>query len=91
LSYRAPTLSTLWGRSSLAATARIFEPFFTIKPAGTGLGLAIARNIARAHHGDLILKINQPGQVCFSLQIPAPGIDDSSGVETRDGQNTGRR
>ena len=74
-----------------ATTAHIFEPFFTTKPAGTGLGLAIARNIARAHHGDLVLEINRPGQVCFSLKIPAPGIDDSSGVETRDGQNTGRR
>jgi signal transduction histidine kinase len=53
------------------ATARIFEPFFTTKQAGTGLGLAIARNIARAHHGDLVLKINQPGQVCFSMNVPA--------------------
>jgi signal transduction histidine kinase len=74
-----------------AATAHIFEPFFTTKPAGTGLGLAIARNIARAHHGDLVLEINRPGQVCFSLKIPAPGNDDSSGVETRDGQNTDSR
>ena len=53
------------------STARLFEPFFTTKPTGTGLGLAIARNIAHAHHGDLVLKINQPGEVCFSLKIPA--------------------
>ncbi len=49
---------------------RMFEPFFTTKPDGTGLGLAIARNIARAHGGDLVLSSNQPGQVCFSIQIP---------------------
>ena len=73
------------------ATARIFEPFFTTKASGTGLGLAIARNIARAHHGDLVLKINEPGQVCFSMKIPARGADDSWGAETNDGQNIDRR
>ena len=73
------------------ATARIFEPFFTTKASGTGLGLAIARNIARAHHGDLVLKINEPGQVCFSMNIPARGAHDSWRAETNDGQNTDRR
>lgn len=52
------------------SVARIFEPFFTTKPQGTGLGLAIARNIARAHGGDLILSANEPGRVCFALTIP---------------------
>ena len=51
--------------------ARLFEPFFTTKAGGTGLGLAIARNVARAHRGDLALRVNQPGQVCFSIEIPA--------------------
>ncbi len=51
------------------ATERIFEPFFTTKPGGTGLGLAIARNIARAHGGDLVLSANQPGCVRFSLTL----------------------
>ena len=43
-----------------------FEPFFrgessrSRETGGTGLGLGIARNIARAHGGDLILK-NRPG------------------------------
>jgi signal transduction histidine kinase len=54
----------------LASVARIFEPFFTTKPQGTGLGLAIARNIARAHGGDLTLSVNRPGRVCFALTIP---------------------
>lgn len=53
-----------------ASAARIFEPFFTTKPQGTGLGLAIARNIARAHGGDLILSANEPGRVCFTLRLP---------------------
>ncbi len=51
--------------------ARMFEPFFTTKPEGSGLGLAVARNIARAHGGDLVLSVNQPGRVCFSMTLPA--------------------
>jgi two-component system, NtrC family, sensor histidine kinase HydH len=50
--------------------SQIFEPFFTTKRRGTGLGLAIARNIARAHGGDLVLRVNELGRVCFSLQLP---------------------
>ena len=58
-----------------ASVARIFEPFFTTKPQGTGLGLAIARNIARAHGGDLVLSANEPGRVCFTLTFPAAKED----------------
>ncbi len=49
---------------------RMFEPFFTTKPRGTGLGLAIARNIARAQGGDLVLAMNGPSFVRFSLTLP---------------------
>ncbi len=59
--------------------ARIFEPLFTSKPTGSGLGLAIARNIARAHGGDVVLSVNEPGQVCFSMQIPAPSANSRNG------------
>ena len=50
---------------------RIFEPFFTTKRGGTGLGLAIARNIARAHGGDLRLAVNETDRVCFAFELPA--------------------
>lgn len=53
---------------------QIFEPFFTTKQGGTGLGLAIARNIARAHGGDLFLRVNEPGRVCFTLELPATAV-----------------
>ncbi len=53
--------------------ARIFEPLFTTKQGGNGLGLAIARNIARAHGSDIVLRINEPRRVCFSMEIPAYG------------------
>jgi len=52
------------------ALRQIFEPFFTTKREGTGLGLAIARSIARAHGGDLFLRVNEPGRVCFTLELP---------------------
>lgn len=52
------------------ALKQIFEPFFTTKRGGTGLGLAIARNIAKAHGGDLRLTANEPGRVCFVLDLP---------------------
>lgn len=55
---------------SKEALNQIFEPFFTTKQGGTGLGLAIARNIARAHGGDLFLRVNEPGSVCFTLELP---------------------
>jgi signal transduction histidine kinase len=51
--------------------ARIFEPLFTTKQGGNGLGLAIARNIVRAHGSDILLRVNEPRRVCFSIEIPA--------------------
>ncbi|MDQ8206718.1 ATP-binding protein [Coraliomargarita sp. SDUM461003] len=39
--------------------------------AGSGLGLSLAREIARAHEGDLILNDYCQGQVSFSLILPA--------------------
>ena len=53
--------------------ARIFEPFFTTKPQGSGLGLPIARNIARAHGGDLVVEENDAERVCFSMTLPLNG------------------
>jgi signal transduction histidine kinase len=55
-----------------AELALIFEPFFTTKPKGTGLGLSIARNIARAHGGDLVLATNDQDRIRFSLSLPSP-------------------
>ena len=64
------------------ALKQIFEPFFTTKRQGTGLGLAIARNIARAHGGDLFLRVDEPGRICFTLELPA-------GVTVQEGQRSG--
>ena len=60
--------------------ARIFEPFFTTKARGSGLGLPIARNIARAHGGDLVVEVNEPERVCFALTLPTPNGHSSQGA-----------
>ena len=51
--------------------ARLFQPFASAARAGgSGLGLAIARDLARAHGGDIILvSTNQSGTV-FRVEIP---------------------
>jgi signal transduction histidine kinase len=50
---------------------KIFEIFFTTKPAGkgTGMGLAICKNIIDMHNG-VIAVASQPGETIFSIRIP---------------------
>jgi len=55
---------------------RAFEPFYrgersrSRETGGTGLGLGIARNIARAHGGDLVLKNRPTGGLEAMLTLP---------------------
>jgi signal transduction histidine kinase len=51
---------------------RIFEAFYTTRPAGqgTGLGLPVARGLAREGGGDLVLMETARGAV-FELRLPA--------------------
>lgn len=54
---------------------RIFEPHFTTKPHGTGIGLALARQIMRAHGGQIILEPPSRNGLaasgaCFRLWAP---------------------
>ena len=55
-----------------ALLERIFEPYFTTKPegVGTGLGLNVARDIARAHGGDITVA-SPPGEgATFTVRLP---------------------
>ena len=55
---------------------QVFEPFFRLEGSrsretgGTGLGLGIARNIARAHGGDLVLRNRPEGGLEAVLTLP---------------------
>lgn len=55
---------------------KLFTRFHRIDPArqrntdGVGLGLSLAKEMIRAHHGDLTLHESQPGWTCFHIHLP---------------------
>ncbi len=51
---------------------KIFEIFFTTKPAGkgTGLGLTITRNIIKLHGGDIVIECPPGGGTTFVIRFP---------------------
>ena len=50
---------------------RLFQPFATAaRTGGSGLGLAIARDLARAHGGDIALASTSDGGTVFRIEIP---------------------
>ena len=61
---------------SLDELEQAFEPFFRGEASrsrdtgGTGLGLGIARNVARAHGGDLVLRNRPEGGLEAMLALP---------------------
>lgn len=50
--------------------SRVFEPFFSTRPAGTGLGLAVVKTVAEAHGGALALHSPPSGGTCIELDLP---------------------
>jgi len=64
------------------ARENLFRPFAgSARPGGSGLGLAIAREIMRAHGGDVLLLHTSGKGTAFRLTLPAP--DDRRGVAPR--------
>jgi signal transduction histidine kinase len=63
--------------------SRVFEPFYTgsigHERGGTGLGLAIAREIARAHGGDITAE-SGPDETVFSVALPNGRRDRDAAV-----------
>ena len=52
------------------AINRVFDPFFTTKARGTGLGLSIAKEIVRAHRGQLTLDARPGGGTVAKIVLP---------------------
>jgi signal transduction histidine kinase len=56
------------------ALANLFLPFAgSARPGGTGLGLAIAREVMRAHGGDIVLSESTEHGTVFRLSLPRIG------------------
>jgi signal transduction histidine kinase len=55
-----------------ALREKIFEIFFTTKPAGkgTGLGLTITKNIVKLHGGDVRIECPPVGGTTFIIELP---------------------
>ncbi|MBN2382885.1 HAMP domain-containing histidine kinase [bacterium] len=53
---------------------KVFEPFFTTKNTGTGLGLFIAREIVRAHHGNITCRSESEVGTRFTISIPSSDV-----------------
>jgi len=61
------------------ARENLFRPFFgSARPGGSGLGLAIARELVRAHGGELSLVSSAVAGTVFRLTLPAPAARELS-------------
>ena len=68
------------------AKENLFVPFAgSVRGGGTGLGLTIAREIARAHGGDLSLVKSDSEGTTFRLTLPNPGISNRATADTVSG------
>ncbi len=52
---------------------KIFEPFFSTRPAGNGLGLAIVKEIISCYDGEIKLESVSQGGAKFTIVIPIGG------------------
>ncbi len=72
---------------------RIFEPYFTTKPAGagTGVGLAVCLGIVEAHGGILTVESEEGAGTAFTIVLPAAAESGDSPDELPGGAgNVGR-
>jgi PAS domain S-box-containing protein len=62
---------------------KIFDPYFTTKPAGTGLGLAISYSVVKKHGGLLLLENSSEEGSTFAFYLRASENIANSGLEPR--------
>ena len=63
---------------SLAVRDRLFEPFFSTKPAGTGLGMAIARRIVERHKGSIEIESEEGRGTTVTLILPLSPMENET-------------
>lgn len=69
-----------------SSARRLFEPFYTTRPAGTGLGLATVHEIVHDHDGAMNVQ-SKPGQGSrFEAWLPAATVGDALGAPRSFGQ-----
>jgi len=54
---------------------KIFDPYFTTKPAASGLGLSISYSVVKKHGGLLHLQSTSPDGSTFAFYLPATDAD----------------
>jgi signal transduction histidine kinase len=59
-----------------ASIDRIFEPYYTTKPAGTGIGLTATLGIIHAHRGGIQVFSKPAFGTCFRVLLPAVADDE---------------
>ena len=77
--FERPTYGRIWIDDAVVNTVppkardNLFQPFTgSARLGGTGLGLAIAREIVRAHGGDVVLVESTGSGTVFRLTLPKP-------------------
>ena len=69
------------------AAAHVFERFYRPDTgrvrgaAGTGLGLAIVKSLAAAHGGDVDLRTTPGEGACFTVSLPAAGLEPAGATD----------
>lgn len=68
-------------------TEKIFDPYFTTKPAASGLGLAISYSIIKKHGGLLHLDKTSPDGSTFAFYLPASEGKTNMGDQKENGRS----